>query len=905
MKPFPERILKTPLLAAFTALLLSGCAATAPLNEAAAPAPAGGFTTAPLPPSVPSDLPRTARPLHYAIHVVPDAAKLTFSGSETIDLEVFEQTDALVLHAVDLAIAEARLSPAGTVGQGAGGGAVLSARMDPDRQTVSLSAPGPIAPGRYRLALSYTGIINTQANGLFALDYPDKRTGETKRGLFTQFEAPDARRFAPMFDEPSYKATFDLAATVPAGQMAVSNMPVASEQVLGDGTKRVTFATTPKMSSYLLFFGLGEFERVSKPATGGVEVGIVAPAGSGTQTAYALDTLAPMVGYFTDYFGVPYPLPKLDNIAGPGESQFFGAMENWGAIFTFERILLEDPAVTSAATRQQIFSTQAHEVAHQWFGNIVTMAWWDDLWLNEGFASWIETKATDHFNPGWHALLTRVNGREAAMALDSFATTHPVVQEIRTVAETSQAFDAIAYQKGEAVLAMLESFAGEAVWRDGLRAYIAQHSYGNTVSDDLWRAVENAGATGLTAIAHDFTRQPGVPLVRADATCTDGRTRLTLTQSEFSRDRADEVAANPQRWRVPLLVSVAGAAPVREVLEGSAEMDLAGCGPVLVNSGQLGYYRSLVSPQMAAALTTALPQLAPIDQLGVVRDNWSLAQAGYQPAGIALEMLAAVPADANPVVAEGVVERWSVIHDLLEDEADKIAVRDLVAAHWLPRLAQLGYDPRPDEPLAEATLRAQLIATLGAMEEPGVLAQARTRFARLREDPKALDGPLKATWLQVAGRNATPSEWTMLAEIAAKSSSTAERQVLYQRLGGVADEALARRALALALTGEAGTSSSRIISAVAAEHPELAFDFAIANRARVEQLVDNSARARFFANLARQSDDEAILARLEQLRAETPEDERRAVDQVIASLRQRFASEPQLRTEIGAWLAAR
>ena len=884
--------------AAFTALLLGGCASTTtPLTGGSAAA----LTTAPLPPSVPSDLPRNARPLHYAIDVVPDARNLTFSGTEAVTLELFERTDTLTLHALELDITMARLMPA----DGSGQPVPLRVRMDAEDQTVRLTAPNALAPGRYRLDMSYTGKINTQANGLFALDYPDKRTGETKRGLFTQFEAPDARRFAPMFDEPSYKATFDLSATVPSGQMALSNMPIAGEQDLGNGTKRVTFRTSPKMSSYLLFFGLGDFERMAKTAAGGVEVGIVGPTGSGEQSRYALDTLAPLVGWFNDYFGIDYPLPKLDNIAGPGESQFFGAMENWGAIFTFERILLTDPAVTSAATRQQIYTTQAHEVAHQWFGNIVTMAWWDDLWLNEGFASWMETKTTDHFNPGWHALLSRVNGREQAMNLDSFATTHPVVQEIRTVSETNQAFDAIAYQKGEAVISMLEAYAGEDVWRQGLRRYMAEHQYGNTVSDDLWRAVEAAGATGLTDIAHDFTRQPGVPLVRASARCEGGKTLLSLTQGEFSRDRADQVAANPQRWRVPMLISVGGREPVRKVLEGNAQLSLDGCGPVIINSGQLGYFRSLYTPEMAAALVQAMPGLAPIDQLGIVRNNWSLAQGGYQNASVALDMLRAIPADANPVVAEGAVARWGEIHGVLEDEGDRARVLQLVSAQWLPRLQQLGFEPRADEPLADANLRAELIATLGQMGEPTVLEQARTRFARLAQDPAALDGPLKTTWLAVAGRNATAQEWTMLAEIAAKSTSTTERQALYQRLGGVADETLAQRALDLALTGEAGTSSSRIISAVAAEHPELAFDFAIANRGRVEQLVDNSARARYFANLAQASRDQATFERLARLRAETPSDERRAIDQVVATLRQRFASEPRLRQQIGSWLAAR
>ncbi len=886
--------MKRLVTTASAAMLLAGCASV--------PAPQGAaLSAAPLPEAVPSDLPRVARPIHYRIDVVPDAANLTFAGTESIDLEVFEATDALTLHAAELRITTARLFRAG----GTGPAMPLEADLDAEEQTVRLAADAPIAPGRYRLDLSYTGKINTQATGMFALDYPDKRTGEQVRALFTQFEAPDARRFAPMFDEPSYKATFDLSAVVPADRMAVGNMPVASEEALPDGRKRVTFQTSPKMSSYLLFFAVGDFERLAMRGPDGVDLGIVAPAGSGEQARYALDSLAPLMGFYGDYFGVRYPLPKLDNVTAPGQSQFFGAMENWGAILTFERILLLDPAIASPQTRPNIFSVQAHEVAHQWFGNIVTMAWWDDLWLNEGFASWMETKATDRFNPEWHALLGRVGGREAAMNLDSLVTTHPVIQEIRTVAETSEAFDAIAYQKGEAVIAMLEAYAGEDVWRDGIRTYIRRHQYGNTVSSDLWRAVEEAGATDLTAIADDFTRQPGVPLVRAGAECVNGATALTLTQSEFSRDRAEEAAASPQRWRVPMLLRASDGSEQRQILEGSASLTLPGCGAVVVNGGQLGYFRTLYAPDMADDLSEAMPRLAPIDQIGLVRDNWSLAQAGYQPASVALDLLAAVPADANPVVADGAVGRWGAVYGYLEDDDAKRRMAEIVRARWLGRLEQLGFEPRESDTMPDAGLRAELITTLGAMGDERVAEQARSRFAGLASDPRSMDGPLKTTWLGIAARNATAAEWDMLAALAAASNSTVERQTYYQLLGGTQDEALAQRALDFALTGEAGTTSAAIISAVAREHAMLAYDFVMANRDAVEALVDASGRAGYIAGIAANADDPAMIARLEEYRATLPEDQRRTVDRVMLQLRDRFDSEPRLRAQIGEWLAVR
>ena len=878
--------------AAFTALLLAGGASPA-VSQAVAPA----LTTAPLPESVPSDLPRTARPLHYRIHVAPDAANLTFSGTTSIDLEVFERTDALTLHANQLAFSHALLARA----DGTREAVPLRPVLDESAQTVRLEAPSPIEPGAWRVDLAYTGKIQTQATGLFALDYPDKRTDKEVRGLFTQFEAPDARRFAPLFDEPSYKATFDLSATVPAARMAVGNMPIAREEPLPGGLKKVTFATSPKMSSYLLFFAVGDFERLSANGPGGVDVGIVSPVGSGEQARLALESTPPLLAYYTDYFGVPYPLPKLDNVAAPGQSQFFGAMENWGAILTFERFLLIDPKITDPATQNYMYTALAHEIAHQWFGNIVTMAWWDDLWLNEGFASWMETKASARFRPDWFPLITRVNGRETAMNLDGFSTTHPVIQRIRTVSETNQAFDAISYSKGEAVIAMLEAYAGEDVWREGIRSYIQRHRYQNTTSDDLWRAAEEAGAKGLVDIAHDFTLQPGVPLVKAESRCRNGTTLLSLTQSEFSRDRKDEVAADPQRWRVPLLIQPASGSPVRRVLDGSAALELPGCGPVVVNGGQLGYFRTLYTPEMAGALAEALPTFAPIDQLGLVRDNFALAEGGYQPAGIALDLLAAVRGDANPVVASGAIARWSSAYGYA-DEADREPIATLAREHWLPRLQQLGFDPKAGESLVDTDLRADLIGTLGTMGEPTVAAEARRRFAALETDPTALDGPLKTTWLKIIARNATPAEWERLARLAQSAPTAVERQSYYERLGEAKDKALAQRALDFALTGEAGTSSAEIIAAIGREHPELAFDFALANRSKVDALVDASGRIGYLAGLAAASRDPAMIGKLERFRDASPPDERRAVDRRIAQIRDRLATEPRLAREIGEWL---
>ncbi len=893
--------MKNSGLAGLPAILLLGSACAA---LSAVPAVAQPTADTPLDAAVPSELSRIARPTHYAITITPDAQKLTFAGTARIELELFKASDTLTLNAVNLTISSARLVPL------AGGKPIsLVTKMDPDHQTATFVAGMQMAPGRYRLETSYNGIINTQANGLFALDYPDKRDGKDVRALFTQFEAADARRFAPMFDEPSYKATFDLTAIVPQDEMAVSNMPVAKATNLKNGLKQVSFATTPKMSSYLLFFGLGYFERMAKPAMPGVEAGIIAPSGSGEQSRYALDSLAPLIPYYSDYFGQKFPLPKIDNIAGPGQSQFFGAMENWGAIFTFERILLNDPAITSPRARQRIFGVQAHETAHQWFGDLVTMQWWDDIWLNEGFASWMATKATDHFHPEWDALLDRVGGREAAMGLDSYVTTHPIVQHIRTVEETNQAFDSITYSKGEAVISMLEAYAGEDVWRNGLRTYMAARKFGNAKTADLWAAVEAAGATNLTGIAKDFTNKPGIPLVLVkSADCSNGKTTVVLEQSQFSLDQKDAVAKSPQGWRIPVLVSLAGGKPVRSLMSGdTATVALDGCGTVLVNAGQLGYYRTLYTPSMAADLNKAMATLAPIDQLGLIADQFGLAAGDYEPISVPMNLLTAIPSDANATVAEAAVGRWNRIYETLDDAPDpQAAIGRIAMATWAPRLEALGFQPKLDESVNDANLRSSLISALGNMGDPAVMAEASRLFVNLSTDPHALDGPLKTTWLGIIARNATPADWETLLGLAKSSTSAVERSSYYGLLGAAKDAGLARRALDLALSGDVGaTDSAAMISAVAGDHGDMAVNFVLDHLDPVLNLVDSSARGRYLPRLGTGIKDDTTIDRLKKYREGLPADQQNLFKRTFAVLAERAAAKPRMIAGVQQWLASR
>lgn len=885
------------LASAVSLLTLSACA-TVPSSSEPAPVAAANAPATPLSSNTTTQLPRNAVPTHYAIMVTPDAAAKAFTGQIKTNFELLTASNSVTMNAADL------MFDGATITDAAGISIPATIRTDADAQTVTFAFGKALQPGKYLLATSYKGKIYDQANGLFHLDYRNP-AGADKRALFTQFEAPDARRFAPLWDEPSYKATFDLTADVPADEMAVSNMPITSSTDIGNGKKRVTFQTTPKMSSYLLFFGLGEFGRISQKV-GKTDVGIIMGKGNEEKARFALNSAVELLPYYNEYFGVDYPLPKLDNIAGPGQSQFFSAMENWGAIFSFEAILLNDPKVTTEAGRQAIYAVNGHEMAHQWFGNYVTMSWWDDLWLNEGFASWMETKATAHFNPEWEIELSRVGAREAAMGLDSFKTTHPVVQKITTVEQTSQAFDAITYSKGEAVITMLENYAGEDVWRTGIRAYMKKHAYGNTVTNDLWSAVENAGATGLVSIANDFTGKPGIPLIKVSGgACTDGKTQLLLNQGEYSRDRKD---AAPLIWNVPIVARTLGAAPARTIVAGGAgTMAVPGCATPIVNAGQAGYYRTLYSPQMLAGLTRDFAKFDTIDQLGLLADQNALAAADYQPYAPVLDMLNAAPTNANPAVTAAVAGSYASFYDLFKDETAVAArIAQMGNARLAPAMTRLGFEPRAGEKSNDAILRTGLISALGAMGSPEVRAEANRRFALLDSNPNALDGPMRSTWLGLVARNADKATWDKIHRLARTETNKQARTSLYGMLAGAKDPALARAALDLALTAEPGpTDSPAMISRVAGTHPEMALDFVIANHAKVAAMVDVSSRSRYVARLAQGSSKAETVTKLENYakRYLTP-DSRKPVDQSIASIKSRIETRQRSTAQIRQWFMA-
>jgi aminopeptidase N len=792
-------------------------------------------------------LPSDVQPTRYDLAIVPDTAHMSFTGTVKIALDVKSATKTIELNSADITFDKVALD----------GKATPKVSFDTTEETATLTFPAAMKAGKHFLSIAYTGKINPHPSGLFALDYTDK-TGAKKRALFTQFENSDARRFVPSWDEPNRKAVFALTATVPAANLPISNMPIAKTENLAGGLKRVHFMPSPKMSSYLLFFGTGDFERVSRKVNG-VDVGVVFKRGDGAKAQYALDEAAKFLPYYEDYFGVKYPLPKLDMIAGPGTSQTFAAMENWGAIFYFERALMLDPKTGSEQDRRNISVDVAHEMAHQWFGDLVTMDWWEDLWLNEGFASWMENKANDHFHPEWHMWMDSINNREGAMREDARAGTHPIITPIHDVLQADQAFDNITYQKGQAVIRMLESYVGEDAFRAGIRAYMKDHAYGNTVTDDLWREIDKVSPQPITQIAHDFTLQAGVPLIRV-ATAKGG---LHLTQ-----DRAvdDDSENPPTSWHVPVVTRSLGTSQMwHGIVSREAPQDVAlpGDEGALVNAGQTAYFRTAYDDASFKKVAAAFASLSQEDQLGLINDARDNGYVGLAPFGQFLSLAAQVTPDTNVKVLDTLAGRMQGIDTLYRGLPGQKAYRAFVVSVLDPVFTKVGWDAKPGENSNVPLLRGDLIDALSQVNDPPVIAEADRRFDAYRANPDSMSGDMRQAVMSVVARHADAARWEQIHQLAKTTADSALKEEFYVYLGRAEDQAVAQKALDLALTDEPPvTVRLTIVAVVSGLHPEMAFDFFVAHRDALNKILEPDARDRFPPELASSSFDPAMIPKL-------------------------------------------
>jgi aminopeptidase N len=774
----------------------------------------------------PGKLPKDVVPTDYSIRIIPDLDKLIFTGTETVKLNVRSQVHQLVLNALELKIEAASID-----GKELPASAIRTAN---ENELLTLTLPSELATGDHTLALSFTGKINQQGQGLFYMRYQEQGSGTKKIMLGTQFEATDARRFFPCWDEPAFRARFQLTAVVPENWLAVSNMPVESEKKIAGG-KEVRFAATPPMSSYLNVFVAGELDLIES-RSGPTQIRVIATKGKAELGRYALEASAQILQYYNDYFGVPYPLPKLDQIALPGG--FGGAMENWGGITYYESALLFDPKNSSAETKQNIYEVIAHEVAHMWFGDLVTMAWWDNLWLNEGFASWMGTKCTARFNPQWEVWLRRNLPRdpsrrvgiakEQAMEGDARSTTHPIHQPIATEAEANSAFDDITYKKGQSFLRMLESFLGEDVFRDGIRRYIAAHKYSNSTTADLWNALSEVSKKPVEEIAAGWIQQPGFPLVKVNREA-DGKIRLT--QERFT---VNFKKAPPLEWKIPLTYVVVGEAPATLLMTSKSVVleNIPADRALKLNARGAGNYRVEYDEPSWNLLLQALPKLGIEDRVNLLSDAWALVQADRAPVSLYFGLAEKLPVSTDLAEREQVVNVLDLINGLLVGDPQREKFQRYSRSLLRPTFDALGWESKEGEALTAGNLRASLINALGDLNDPEIIADCRERFEKYLANPASLSPDLRPAVFAVVGRYADEKTWTKLHELGVKTTSIEEKQNYYNALACATDPKLAKKTLAIALTDELPTSRAIfLVSRVGREtgHSDLAWDFARAN----------------------------------------------------------------------------
>jgi aminopeptidase N len=589
------------------------------------------------------------------------------------------------------------------------------------------------------------------------------------------------------------------------------------------------------MASYLVVLVSGELESL-EDSLNGVQLRVLTTEGKKEQGRYALDSAKKILGYYNDYFGVKFPLPKLDQIAVPGG--FGGAMENWGGIVYNESVLLFDPKNSPLRTRQAVFAVMAHEMAHQWFGDLVTTAWWDNLWLNEGFASWMGTKCTDHFNPEWQTWLEAGAEKSGVMRRDSLRTTHPILQPVTDESQANDAFDDITYVKGQSFLRMLENYLSEGAFREGLRIYMAKHRYSSATTADLWAALDKASGKPVSALSAGWTEQPGLPVISVSSDCKDGKALVRLEQERFT---VQEPQAKPLQWMVPVAladISQPGSARV-ELLEGKSKtVTFPNCdGVVKANFGDAGYYRVSYPPALLQKLAIRMSSLPPEDRLNMLGDAWAMVQAQRASATNYLDLVAALRGEKTAAIWQDVLGRLGYIDWLERGRPERVAYRVRMLELVRPQLERLGWEPQPNEPAPDTLLRSSVISALGNFGDKEVIASARERFRKFLEHPDSLAPNLRPCVINIVGRYSDRETYDQLHKLALAAKSTEERRRYYSAMAAALDPSLAELTLPISLTDETVPQEAIwLVTGVAhaGEQPDLAWKFA---REHMSQLL--------------------------------------------------------------------
>jgi puromycin-sensitive aminopeptidase len=720
--------MKKTIAAGLGALILALCGSPVVTAPAASAGFAAKHDARRLPPGV--------VPIAYKISVHPDLTTGVFNGDETIEINVAEPgADRILLHSKDLQVEAPSLQRQDDKG---GKTPLLATTFHayPADAMIEFKPERRLAAGKYRLRLTFSGKLSNKLVGFYRSTFKDA-AGKEHALACTQFEPADARRMFPCFDEPDFKATFKLSVRAKKGLTAIANAPVERHSENKDGTTTFDFEATPPMSSYLVALVVGEMQPTKTVEAENIPITVWSVVGKQHLGDYSRDEAAKILPVLTKYFGIPYPWKKLDLIAIPDFEA--GAMENPGAITFRETLLLIDPATASSHGKRASTSVIAHEMAHLWFGDLVTMKWWDDLWLNEAFATWMATKAVDAVHPDWEEWKDYAGDRLHSMRTDGLASTRAIHSKVTDPETAHEMFDEITYDKGSAILRMIERYVTEPVFQKGVHDYLEKHAYGNATTGDLWAAVATASGAPVAEIMYGWVNQPGYPLLSLSPA---EHGSYSVKQRRFFETGVRE--NDQSEWKVPIGVRTVAAGSVGDdaqqqqllaTREGTiAETGNAGSGTLWANAGGVGYYRTKYPPGAYEKLAgLAQRSMGPAERLALLDDAWALAKVGDISIDEYLNLVSSFKSDKDELVAEEIINQLEYLHRFINPGQEKNFER-FVQAQLTPLFQTLGWQAKPSETQQIRMLRGSMLSTLGTIgQDQAVIATARQYFDKLAQ----------------------------------------------------------------------------------------------------------------------------------------------------------------------------